>query len=144
MKTRIRECRCDWKHWTLQFTADQVKENFQSLSRIELGTQEPPAKLLFDLADLFGCSIDYLTYRSDQKNYSNGVVQNNFKELPPTYFNIVLGVDALSDYELIKMSAIVEMKLESRGLKEKEVEHKKSTVSTPELPKGLNDLARKS
>lgn len=46
------------------------------ISNYEKGDRLPPTDILYKLADIFGCSTDYLLGRTDNRNYSVAVIQN--------------------------------------------------------------------
>jgi DNA-binding XRE family transcriptional regulator len=66
MTNRLNALRLE-KDKSIRDVSNDLDINQTGVWKMEVGKQDPSAKLLFDLADLFGCSIDYLTYRSDQK-----------------------------------------------------------------------------
>lgn len=48
------------KGWTQQKVADAVSVDPSTIARIEYGDQNPSVGLLVKLADLYGCTLEYL------------------------------------------------------------------------------------
>ena len=61
---RLRELRKE-RGVTQQKLADDLMITTRTLGRYELGDREPRLSMIFDLADYFKVSIDYLVGRSD-------------------------------------------------------------------------------
>ncbi|WP_273705539.1 helix-turn-helix domain-containing protein [Leuconostoc mesenteroides] len=61
---RLRELRKE-RNVTQQELADDMLVTTRTLARYESGEREPRLPIVFDLADYFNVSIDYLVGRSD-------------------------------------------------------------------------------
>ncbi|MGO3539221.1 MAG: helix-turn-helix domain-containing protein [Leuconostoc mesenteroides] len=61
---RLRELRKE-RNVTQQELADEMLVTQRTLARYESGESEPRSSMVFDLADYFNVSIDYLVGRSD-------------------------------------------------------------------------------
>ncbi len=67
MKNRIRDLRED-NDLTQQQVAKKIGITQRKYSYIETGTQQLTDEILCKLADLYGVSVDYILFRTDDKN----------------------------------------------------------------------------
>lgn len=109
---RMKELRKE-NNLTFEELADRVGDITKtSLSRYESGAREPKLPLLKKLADIFGCSIDYLAGESDYRNaeelikmhYEEGYDIDEVFHLLNTLSNNNLTKEHISDiYQLLEV-----------------------------------------
>lgn len=67
LRKRLEELR-DEKKFTQTVVAEKIGITRPSYNHLETGVNQPGIKTLWDLADMYECSIDYLVGRSDYRN----------------------------------------------------------------------------
>ncbi len=112
MRTRIRDLR-ERKGLTLQELAAKIDMNFQSLSRVELGTQDPSAIHIVKLADFFGTTVDFLLHHESQTPPQNDKII--YKERDINYQSIIDSISKLSKDDLLKLFGAVDGELRRRS-----------------------------
>lgn len=75
--------------------AERLSLTRQTISRYETGDIEPPLDTLVKLADLYNCSLDYLTGRTKER-YNINLLDREKRILIEKF------IESLNDYELIK------------------------------------------
>ncbi len=70
MKNRIKDLRED-NDLTQQQIADEIGITQRKYSYIETGTQQLTDEILCKLADFYNVSIDYILFRTENKNVNN-------------------------------------------------------------------------
>lgn len=77
---RIRELR-EQKQITQKELADTLKVAQNTISNWEKGIREPDSKILIKLAEIFGCSVDYLLGRDEPTEKKTISINHDGEEL---------------------------------------------------------------
>lgn len=132
MRTRIRDLR-ERKGLTLQEIAAKVDMNFQSLSRIELGTQDPSAIHIVKLADFFGVTTDFLLHHESQMPpVSDKII---YKERDLNYQSIKEYMFRAPKEELIKIAGLIDGLLQNGSSTSHNTDNKLEPTTIFTVPK---------